>query len=113
MKTKEYISPIIDEIFDSISKEEFEKKEKMMRLGNKIEQAMLLKGWSRKELAEKMNKRPSEITRWLCGSHNFTVDTLLDIEYILGIKLVNFERIANTKSTRKTLKANPSKMLIA
>jgi hypothetical protein len=44
---------------------------------------------------------PSEITRWLSSKQNFTVETLVDLEQALEIKLLdlgaakNVERIIN------------------
>lgn len=43
------------------------------------------------ELADKLGKSPSEISRWLSGTHNFTLDTLFDIEDKLGVKLINID----------------------
>lgn len=64
------------------------------RTRNRIRQAALIiqglrdKGWNRVELAAKLGKKPSVITRWLSGTHNFTTDTLSDIQEILGIQLL-------------------------
>jgi len=44
------------------------------------------KGLSYSQFADKVQKQPSEITRWLSGKHNFTLDTLAQIEVVLGIK---------------------------
>lgn len=41
------------------------------------------------QFAEKVKKRPSEVTKWLSGSHNFTIDTLFQIEKELGITIIN------------------------
>lgn len=41
------------------------------------------------DFAEKVSKRPSEITKWLSGNHNFTIDTLFEIEEKLGVTLIN------------------------
>lgn len=38
---------------------------------------------SQQELARRMGKRPSEISKWLSGNHNLTIDTLSDIGYYL------------------------------
>lgn len=56
--------------------------------------AMILetKGMSQRELARKMNKRPSEISKWLRGTHNFTLSTIAEISNVLGepiIEVVN------------------------
>lgn len=46
------------------------------------------------EFAEKINKRPSEITKWLSGNHNFTIETIFEIEEKLGITIVNLSEPA-------------------
>lgn len=42
-----------------------------------------IRGISQQELAGKMGKQPSEVSKWLSGNHNFTIDTLSDIGYYL------------------------------
>lgn len=46
-------------------------------------------GWKKKDLAEKLGKNPSEVTKWLSGKHNFTTDTLAEIELATGKPLIN------------------------
>ncbi len=41
------------------------------------------------DFAERVSKRPSEITKWLSGNHNFTIDTLFEIEEKLGVTIIN------------------------
>jgi hypothetical protein len=43
------------------------------------------------QFAEMVKKKPSVITRWLSGTHNFTSDTISDIGLVLGINLFNLE----------------------
>ena len=38
-----------------------------------------------------VGKRPSEISRWLAGTHNFTLATIAKIETTLGTNLINIE----------------------
>jgi len=42
-----------------------------------------------KELAKRLNKKESEISKWMSGSHNFTLKTLAKIEDVLGDKLID------------------------
>lgn len=42
------------------------------------------KGLSKKEFAEAIGKRPSEITKWLSGQHNFTLRTLAMLSSFFG-----------------------------
>jgi transcriptional regulator with XRE-family HTH domain len=53
-----------------------------------ISDALEQNDWKKGELAERLDVYASEVTRWTKGSHNFTVETLSDIEEILGIKLL-------------------------
>lgn len=45
------------------------------------------KGYSQKDLAEKLDKKPSEISKWLKGDHNFTLRSLAKLEAELGAPL--------------------------
>ena len=61
-----------------------------MLLAAKIADAMKAKGWKNKDLLKAMGKNnPSEITKWLSGTHNFTVETLVELENVLNVKLLN------------------------
>jgi transcriptional regulator with XRE-family HTH domain len=62
-----------------------------MKLAAKIDKARIKKGLSKKQFAEKLSKSPSEITKWLSGIHNFTSDTLFEIQQLLAVELLNFE----------------------
>ena len=42
---------------------------------------------TRKEIADKLSKNPSQITRWLSGPSNFELDTLSDILLTMGAEL--------------------------
>jgi len=42
------------------------------------------KGYNQKQLAEKLDKCPSEITKWLKGDHNFTLKSIAKLQAELG-----------------------------
>lgn len=54
----------------------------------RINQLLQEKGYTQKDLAEKMNKRPSEINKWLRGNHNLTLKTLAKLEAELGEPII-------------------------
>lgn len=88
-KPETYHSSIMDDILNDITPEEFEKTEKIMSLALKIDKAIKAKGMRKIEFAKKLGKLPSEITKWLSGTHNFTISTLIDIEQVLDVQLVD------------------------
>ena len=83
-KAEEYTSDIINQVLKEISKDDAEKIRNRMLLAAKIEDGFKAKGWKKLDFAKKLNKKPSVITKWLSGTHNFTIDTLWDIERLLG-----------------------------
>jgi transcriptional regulator with XRE-family HTH domain len=54
----------------------------------RINQILKAKGYTQKDLAEKMKKKPSEINKWLKGSHNLTLKTLAKLEAELGEPII-------------------------
>ena len=57
-------------------------------IADRIDAVLKHKGMSQKDLASKMGKRESEISRWLTGRHNFTTNTLADISLALNEAIV-------------------------
>jgi transcriptional regulator with XRE-family HTH domain len=49
---------------------------------------MAERGLSKLEFAQALGKRPSEVTKWLSGQHNFTIRTLALLLAFFGKSLV-------------------------
>jgi len=90
-KAEIHNSQMIDELLQGINPNEEEKIEKRMLLAARIEDVLKEKGLKKKDFAKALGKTPSEITKWLSGTHNFTCDTLFDIERVLNIVLVKLD----------------------
>jgi transcriptional regulator with XRE-family HTH domain len=88
---KSYSSNSIDSILAEIDPKLEKQIEYKMKLAAKIDKARVKMGLSKKLFAEKLSKSPSEISKWLSGTHNFTSDTLFDIQQLLNIELLNVE----------------------
>ena len=58
-------------------------------LADKIYAALKDKNISQKELAKRMGKTEAEVSRWLGGTHNFTLRTIAKISSALGVTLIN------------------------
>ena len=61
-------------------------------IAGRIESVMKKNNISKKQLAERTHKRPSEITKWLAGGHNFTCKTLALISNVLGEPIIQVIR---------------------
>ncbi len=46
-----------------------------------------------------MGKKSSEISRWLSGTHNFTTETLWEIERVLNIQLLTSSPMKEKQTT--------------
>jgi len=54
----------------------------------KVNRLLKEKGLTQKALAEKLDKNPSEIHKWLSGEHNFTLRSIAKLEAELGEPLI-------------------------
>lgn len=57
-------------------------------ISNKIVFLMHEQGLSKKQFADKIGKRPSEVTRWLSGEHNFTIATIAMLSTFFGKPII-------------------------
>ncbi len=80
---------VIGELLSEITPLEQKKTDTRMMIAARIDEAMKNKGWMKKDLLKAIGqKHPSVITKWLSGTHNFTIDTLVELENTLGICLI-------------------------
>lgn len=55
---------------------------------DRIHEILKEKGLKQKDLANMLGKNESEISKWMRGTHNFTIDTISSIENVLGIPIL-------------------------
>ena len=60
-------------------------------IAERICDVLKAKHLTQKEFAKLLNKRESEISKWLTGRHNFTMKTIALISTHLGQPLVNVQ----------------------
>ncbi len=60
-------------------------------LSNRINDLMTQRGLTKLEFAQALGKRPSEVTKWLSGQHNFTIRTLSLLSAFFGESLVHVD----------------------
>lgn len=84
---------IINNFLKEFGKPEIEKLvEKNIAIANKIQQLLDEKDLRAADLARMLDKKPSEISKWLTGMHNFTTKTITKIETVLGEDIIYIDR---------------------
>ena len=82
---RKHSSKLLKELLSELTPIEKMQTSTKMALAARIEDLISARGWGKREFAEKVNKNPSEITKWLSGTQNFTIDTLSEIAITLGM----------------------------
>jgi transcriptional regulator with XRE-family HTH domain len=86
----------LDSLLDEITPIEQAKTDAKMKIALLIEEAMQAKNLKNKDLLAAIGKEnPSVISKWLSGTHNFTIDTLVELECALDISLINTNKKVN------------------
>ncbi|MFC4231473.1 helix-turn-helix domain-containing protein [Parasediminibacterium paludis] len=85
-KTQRTSNPLIKRILSDASPLKRMQNKNRVALACRIDDLIKAKGYNNSTFAEKIGKQPSVITKWLSGTHNFTVDTLDEIAYHLGVE---------------------------
>ena len=57
-------------------------------IAQQIESILEKKRMTQRELANALNKKESEVSKWLTGRHNFTIKSIAKIEEVLGEEIV-------------------------
>lgn len=84
MNNKEKIfNQRVNEAFDSLDPAELEVTRISFDIAERLHDILDEKGMSQKDLAQLMDKKESEISRWLKGMHNFTMKTIVKLELAL------------------------------
>lgn len=77
----------LDDLINEVNPVDLEKVRIKMHIAATIDDLIKQHRWTKQMFAEKLGKQPSEITKWLSGTHNFTTDTLTDIAFVFGLRL--------------------------
>ncbi len=82
-------SASLTRIINNIDEDKLRRTRDRMLVAVKIADTLKAKGISQKKFAEMTGRSESEISEWLSGDRNFTIDTLSDIKKYLGLDLLN------------------------
>lgn len=96
---------IMDEIRSTISPEMKLQMDLSVSIANRIYEILESKGMSQKDLAKRLGKTETEVSRWLSGTHNLTLATICKISVALDETIVS---VANSVHTYEPLLASES-----
>lgn len=65
--------------------------ERNLEITQKVCVILKNRGIKKNEFAKMLDKKPSEITKWLSGLHNLTLKSITKMEVALGVNLMNPE----------------------
>ena len=85
---------IMDEIRSTITPEMKLQMEMSLAIANRIYEILEAKCMTQKELAQKLGKTETEVSRWLSGTHNLTLSTICKISAALGEEIVIVPKLA-------------------
>lgn len=94
-------SDIIEARRAKVSPENRRKVDLSFLIVDRIHALLEHQGLRQKDLAVMLDKKESEISKWMRGTHNFTLSTISQIEKALG------EPILQVVSSEVTLRNNP------
>jgi ribosome-binding protein aMBF1 (putative translation factor) len=60
-----------------------------MRIAARLDDKRKELGWSVKDMSKVFNKSPHVIKYWLSGTYNWTINTLVIIEQVMDINLID------------------------
>ena len=91
MKTvnKRKATGVLGQMITEVDPVKLAKTRNRMIVAAKIAEAMKAKNLNQKQFAKLMGRTESEISDWLSGDRNFTIDTLFDIGQALGITFLS------------------------
>lgn len=86
---REVAMPELNNILNTIPKDSEIFVDKSMQIANHIAMLLEAKGLKQKDLANSMGKSEAEISKLLCGMHNYTLRSISKLEAALGMDIIN------------------------
>lgn len=92
MNSIKYVDPLFQELPGRIPAEKRRESALSYSIARHIYEILSKKGWTQADLARATGKLPTIISRWMSGTHNFTIQTLAEIETALGEEVITVKQ---------------------
>ena len=92
MATVYYSDPLFNELYSKIPEDSKRMSSHSFAIATRISDILQRKRWSRTDLANAMGKKNAEISKWMSGQHNFTIETIAKLEAALGEDIISVKK---------------------
>jgi ribosome-binding protein aMBF1 (putative translation factor) len=98
MAKVKYIDPVFQETLEQINPAIRKEVGLSFDIAKRITDVMAEKHWNQVDLAKATGKKASLVSRWLSGTHNFTIQTIVQIECALGASVISISKTRGKKA---------------
>ena len=99
-------NPLMDAIREQTSPEVRKQIDLQVMVANRVYDLLEQKGMTQKDLAHRLGKTETEVSRWLCGTHNMTMATIAKLAVALEDDLI----VPTTSKKRRSIHLLGSKL---
>ena len=85
-------SKILEERRAGVSEETREWVDMSFKIADRIHSILAAKSMTQRDLAVKLGKSEAEISKWMRGTHNFTISTIKKIEIALDCEILSVKK---------------------
>ena len=101
------VNPLMEEIRRKTPPEIRKQVDLQVMIANRVYDLLEAKGMSQKDFAAKLGKTETEVSRWLCGTHNLTMATIAKMAIALEDDLIVSTQ---SKTARRKLNILPKRV---
>ena len=98
MARTKYIDPVFAKAVKSVNPSIMKEVGYSFDIAKRINDLLILKKWTQADLARALGKPKPLVSRWLSGTHNFTIQTIAQIETALGQPLISVKKTSIKKA---------------
>ena len=109
MPAVHYIDPSFEQELNNVSPQIDRECDLTFHIVKRIHDILVRRGWSQANLARATHKTEAEVSRWMSGSHNFTVKTIALIETALDEKIISVNQYRKPSEVVTGYRISPRK----
>lgn len=116
MRTHEPTRDLLNQMIAGIPEEVRLQCDMSDTIAGRIDSILKERGMTQKQFAQLVHHSQGEVSRWLSGTHNFTLSTLAQISVALGVNVLTFpsqriKALNNEKRSRAGILTLPARLL--